>query len=137
MSSLVQLLDSITKQQYEIKALTNDQIKVQPKAPKSYRIIVKALTEKTQNSTHTNKPKVERNYKVVLKNLHYSINTDDIKNEIEKLGHAVTNRWNIRQYKTKKLLPMFFFELKPVLNNKDIYNVEFLQQCKIKFESPK
>ena len=32
---------------------------------------------------------------------------------------------------------MFFFELKPVLNNKDIYNVEFLQQCKIKFESPK
>jgi hypothetical protein len=29
---------------------------------------------------------------------------------------------------------MFFVELKPVPNNKDIYNIEYLQQCKIKFE---
>jgi hypothetical protein len=29
---------------------------------------------------------------------------------------------------------MFFIELKPAPNTKDIYEVEYLQQCKIKFE---
>jgi hypothetical protein len=29
---------------------------------------------------------------------------------------------------------MFFVELKPALNNKDIFNVEYIQQCKIKLE---
>jgi hypothetical protein len=32
---------------------------------------------------------------------------------------------------------MFFVDLKPAPNNKDIFNVEFIQQCKIKFEPPK
>jgi hypothetical protein len=32
---------------------------------------------------------------------------------------------------------MFFVELKPAPNNKDIYEVEYLQQCKIKFEPSK
>jgi hypothetical protein len=32
---------------------------------------------------------------------------------------------------------MFFVELKPTLNNKDIFNVEYIQQCKIKFEPHK
>jgi hypothetical protein len=73
----------------------------------------------------------------VLKNIHYSINPADIKTEIEKLGHTVTNIWNIKQYGTKLPLSMFFVELKPAPNNKDIFLVEYLQQCKIKFEPPK
>jgi hypothetical protein len=32
---------------------------------------------------------------------------------------------------------MFFVDLKPAPNNKVIFNVEFIQQCKIKFEPPK
>jgi hypothetical protein len=32
---------------------------------------------------------------------------------------------------------MFFVELKPAANNKDIFNVEYMQQCKIKLEPPK
>jgi hypothetical protein len=31
---------------------------------------------------------------------------------------------------------MFFVDLKPAPNNKDIFNVWFIQQCKIKFEPP-
>jgi hypothetical protein len=40
---------------------------------------------------NTFKPKEERNFRVVLNNMHYSINPDDIKAEIEKLGHKVAN----------------------------------------------
>jgi hypothetical protein len=33
--------------------------------------------------------------------MHYCINPEEIKTEIEKLGHTVTNIWNIKQYGTK------------------------------------
>jgi hypothetical protein len=41
-----------------------------------------------------------RSYRV-LKNMHYFMNPEDIKIEIEKLGHMVKNMWNINQYRTK------------------------------------
>jgi hypothetical protein len=73
----------------------------------------------------------------MLKNMYYSINPEEIKTEIENLGHTVTNIWNIKQYRTKLPLSMSFVELKPAPNNKDIFNVEYIQQCKIKFEAPR
>jgi hypothetical protein len=57
--------------------------------------------------------------------MHYSINPEEIKTEIENPVHTVTNILNIKQYRTKLTLSMFFFvELKPVPNNKDIFKVE-------------
>jgi hypothetical protein len=108
---------------------------VQPTTADSYRSITHTLTAKGAEF-HTFKPKEERNYRVVLKYMDYSINPDDIKAEIEKLGHKVANIWNIKQFWTKLPLSMFFVDLKPAPNNKDIFDVEFLQQCKITFEPP-
>jgi hypothetical protein len=45
--------------------------------------------------------------------MHYSINPDDIKAEIENLGYKVANIWNIKQYRTKLPLFMFFVDLQP------------------------
>jgi hypothetical protein len=39
--------------------------------------------------------------------MHYSIDTEDIKAEIAKLGHTVTNIWNAKHYRTKQPLSMF------------------------------
>jgi hypothetical protein len=69
--------------------------------------------------------------------MHYSINPEEIKTEIVKLGHTVTNIWSSIQYRTKLPLSMSFVEMKPVPNNKDIFNAEYIQQCKIKFEPPR
>jgi hypothetical protein len=55
----------------------------------------------------------------------YSINPEEIKTEIENLGHTVTNISNIKQYRTKLPLSMFFVELKPAANYKDIFSVKF------------
>jgi DNA-binding protein H-NS len=52
-SPLIQLLEQIEKQQYEIKALADNQVKVQPKTSESYRVIIKALAKKC-NFTPTN-----------------------------------------------------------------------------------
>jgi hypothetical protein len=43
-----------------------------------------------------------------------------IKTEMEKLGHKVTNIWNIKQYRTKLPLSMFF----ACPNNKDIFSLQ-------------
>jgi hypothetical protein len=55
--------------------------------------------------------------------MHYSINPEEIKTEIENLGHTVTNIWNTEQYRTMLPLSMFFVELKHAPNNRDIINV--------------
>jgi hypothetical protein len=68
--------------------------------------------------------------------MHYSINPEEIKTEIVKLGHTVTNIWNIIQHRTKLPLSMSFVEMKPAPNNKDIFNAEYIQQCKINLNLP-
>jgi hypothetical protein len=65
-SPFIQLLEQIAIQQYEVKALAHNQVKVQPKTSESYRIIIKAFTEKRMHF-HTYKLKEERSYRVVLK----------------------------------------------------------------------
>jgi hypothetical protein len=76
-----------------------------------YTVAIKALVEK-KTAFHTYKPKYERNYRVVLKNLHFSINPADIQSEIEKLEYTVTNIYNIKHHLTKLPLPIFFVDLK-------------------------
>jgi hypothetical protein len=109
---------------------------VQPTTADSYRSITHTLTAKSAEF-HSFKPKEERNYKEVLKHMHYSINHNDIKAEIEKPAPKVANIWNIKQFRTKLPLSMFFVHLKPAPNNMDILHVEFLQQCKITIEPPR
>jgi hypothetical protein len=45
-SPRIQLLEQIAKQQYEIKALADNQVKIQPKTSQSYRTSTEALAEK-------------------------------------------------------------------------------------------
>jgi hypothetical protein len=47
-----------------------------------------------------------------------------------------TGKW-ITYFFKQKLSKSIFMDLKPATNNKDIFNVEYLQQCKVKFEPPK
>jgi hypothetical protein len=51
---LLQLLDHVVKQQYEIKELTGNQVRVQPITPDSYRAIIRALAEEKMHSIFTN-----------------------------------------------------------------------------------
>jgi hypothetical protein len=120
-SPLLLLLEQIAPKQYETKSLANNQVKVQPANIDSYRTITKALSDR-HTAFHTYKPKEDRSYRVVLRNMHYSIPTD-IKTEIEKLGHQVTNIWNVTQYRTKLPLSMFFVDLKPAPNKQTSFKL--------------
>jgi len=43
------------------------------------------------------KPKQDRSFRVILKNVLPTFNTEDIKDAIEEIGHKVVNLWNIKQ----------------------------------------
>jgi hypothetical protein len=59
--------------------------------------------------------------------MYYSTNPEEIKTDIEKLGRMVTNVCNMKQYRTNLPFSMFFVELKPAPNNKDTFNLEYIQ----------
>lgn len=133
---LINLLDKHVNGKYTIKVLQNDRVKIQPHTTETYPETVKLLKDK-DTEFYTYKPKGERSFKVILKNMHPSMDTNDIKTQLNEQGHIVTNIWNIKQRSTKKPLPIFIIELKPQTNNKLIYDIKRLLNCNIYFEPPR
>jgi len=136
MQPLTELLNETVKRDYEIKVLRADEVKIQPKSAQAYTIIVRELKNKG-TEFHTYKLKQERSFRVVLKNMHPSTDEKELKAAINSLGHQVTNVWNIKNRVTKKPLPMYFIDLKPNVNNKQIYDTKFHLNCRIIFEPPR
>lgn len=126
----------ISPTQYSYKALGDGQIRVMVKTIDSYRTLVSYLKFKNI-SFHTFQLKTDRAYRVVVRNLHYSTNTDDIKTFIEKFGHKVRNISNIKSYLTKEPLSMFFVDLEPKDNNKEIYNLTHINNAIVNIEPPR
>lgn len=133
---LQQLLDEHGPTNYEIKVLNDNRIKIQTKTPDTYKEIIKQL-ERKNTEFYTYRPKQERSFKVVLKNIHSSTDTEDIQLALKEMGHDALNIWNMKQRVTKKALHMFIVELAPKSNNKQIYDVKSLLNCRIKIEPPR
>lgn len=134
-SALTNALDVVAKNKYELKVLKNNEIKIQTQDSNSFSSINTLLKQKDTHY-YTYKPKDQKGFKVVLRNMHYSTNKDDIVSELAELGHKVVNISNILQRSTKKPLSLFAIELASSQNNKTIYNVSSLLHCKISFEPP-
>jgi hypothetical protein len=73
---------------------------------------------------HTCQIKDEMAYRLAIRNLHHSVTTDEIKEEVEKQGHSVPNILTVRHRQTKEPLSLFFMELEPKENNKSIYEIK-------------
>ena len=74
---------------------------------------------------------------MTLRHLHYSIYSDDIKDELEGLGHTARNALNIRHRLCKAPMPLYFVDLEPRDNNKSIYDLQFLCNMRISVEAPR
>src|SRR5436190_13671343 len=69
--------------------------------------------------------------------MHFSTDINDIKTSLQELGHNVRNIINMRHFKTKQPLSMFFIDLEPSSINRDIFDVQYLMNAKIIFEPPR
>jgi hypothetical protein len=133
---MIDNLPTITeKETYQCKILRNDTVKINTQNPETYRKLIRHLnSEKIIH--HTYQMKQDRAYRVVIRNLHYSIPIDEIKEELKKKGHTVHNILNIRHRVNKYPLSMFYIDLEPKENNKEIYNLQYLNNMKINVEPP-
>lgn len=125
----------ISKDDYTFRCSNQDTIKLCPSTIDAYRKLVRHLNE-LKVQFHTYQLKSEKCYRVVLKNMHYSTDIEDIKNAIEQQNHKVRNIVNARHFQTKLPLSMFFIDLEPEPNNKEIYNLQYLLNAKVVFEPP-
>lgn len=134
--NMIESIESvITKDSYSYKCITRDKVKINTLTIDDYRTLVKHLTE-LKVGFHTYQIKKDRAYRVVLKNMHFSTDLKDIKEAIESHGHAVRNVSNLKS-RSKDPLSIFFVDLEPAPNNKNIFTVEFLLNAKIVFEPPR
>ena len=102
---LLKLLNEVAPNEFEMKILKNDEVKVQPKTEEKYSVITKSLIEKNAKF-HTFKLKSERPFNVVLKGLHYSTAVEDIKSELENIGFDVIKVSNVKRRLSKALFSM-------------------------------
>lgn len=64
------------------------------------------------------------------------MDVSEIKHELGEKGHKVRNICNILNRLTKEPLSLFYVDLEPAPNNKDIYKIDRIQNAKIQFEPP-
>lgn len=128
-------LDEVAKDNYTLKVIGTERVRIQPTRKEDYSAIYKAL-EDNGSQFHTYEVKANRAFRVVLKNLHPSTDLKELKETLKLKGHEARNVHNITQRGTKMPLPLFFVDLEPKENNKDIFNIEYIMHQKITFEAP-
>ena len=133
---LIELPNNTGKDNYVIKRIKVDQMKVQTNTSDTFRKVTKSLNEKNAGY-HTYQLKADERYKEVIRGLHPKTNTDNISEELAKIGHQVRSINNITRYDTKQALPLFLTELELKNNNKDIYEIKKVLNTIITVEPPR
>ena len=123
-------------EQYSTKSLSNNVIKINCVTPEKYRTLIRHL--KGNNIYyHTYQLKEERTYRIVIKHLHHSTDIEEIRQELLELGHKARNIINAQHRITKEPLNLFFIDLEPAQNNKEVYEITALQNKIIQIEPPR
>lgn len=130
------LKEALKTEDFEIKSLANDKIKITPKTPNTYREIIKHLSANS-HVYYTYQLKQERAYRVVLRHIHHTVDVKDIKAALLEKDHKVRNIINVRHRLTKSPLPLFFVDLEPKPNNKEVFKINRLLNCVVAFEPPR
>lgn len=125
----------ITKNEEFSCKSTMKNIKINLQSANSYRAVIKLFNE-NKLEYHTYQTREEKPYRVVIRNLHHTIPTDYIKDDIESNGFLVKNVTNILKAHSKEPLPLFFVDLNPSPNNQDIFKLKTICFTKIKIEAP-
>ena len=120
-------------EQYSTKSLSNNVIKINCVTPETYRNLIRYLKE-NNIYYHTYQLKEERAYRIFIKHLHHSTDIEEIRQEMLELGHKARNILNAHHRITKEPLNLFFIDLEPAENNKELYKFTALQNRIIQIE---
>lgn len=148
-------IKSCVKNPVSYKALANGEIKITTADETDYRKIKSLLKgiREIQNELmsnpnneidyHTYQLKSEKLFRFVARGLPPSTSCNEIKNDVEKHGHTVTSIMNVIKKTTKDgktnhiRYPLFYIDILPNENNKDVYKITGLADFDVKIEAPK
>jgi len=74
---------------------------------------------------------------MVLKYLHHTTETEDIRQDLLQQGHVARNIVKVRHRITEEPLNLFFIDLEPATNNKEIDKITAIQNKIIHIEPPR
>lgn len=140
-------IEEASGHEQQLKTLANGDIKILTGDEHQFRRTVKILEEQ-KIEYHRYQLKSEKMFRVVIRGLHPETDICDIKRDLSDQGHLANHVSNIQIKKkvdsknknsdwTFIRLPLFFVDLEPQDNNKDIYQLKKLSHQIIKVEPPK
>lgn len=119
---------------YITKTLPN-KIKIQANTVRSYKILKKYCDDKDIPS-HTYQLKSDRAFKIMLKNIHHSFPIASLTEAINAMGHNVRRINKVWNKKFQYFYNMFKVELEVAHNNKDVYNINYIDNMEVVVEPP-
>jgi hypothetical protein len=123
-------------EQFYTKSMANNLIKINCFTPETYRTLIKHFKD-TNVFYHTYQLKQETAFRVVLKYLHHTTDIEEIRQDLLQQGHVARNIVNAHHRITKEPLNLFFIDLEPDKNNKEIYKITAIQNKLIHIEPPR
>jgi hypothetical protein len=129
------LSEMLDEEQYTTKCLADNTIKVNCRRP-DYRKLITFL-KGNKVIYHTYQRKEEPAFRIVLKHIHHSTRIQEIQTELMKRGHRVRNIINGRHRVIKEPLNLFFINLEPSANNKEVYEINYIQNKAVFIEPPR
>lgn len=118
-------VEKLIEKRYTLKTLAEFKVRMQVENKEDYKKVFEMLKEK-KTEFHSFQLKDERCFRVIIKNLHQATETEEIVEALKEVGHTVMNVSPVRSKRTGNDLPMFYINLKPQDNNKEVYDINRL-----------
>ncbi|KAM8702734.1 hypothetical protein ACLKA7_000864 [Drosophila subpalustris] len=120
---------------FKIKNIGSSSARLTVEDGKTYRE-VQNLLQANEIPYNSWQPKEERSFRVVARGLHSDTDKQDISDDLIALDHKVRNIHNASSRTSGKKLNLFFIELEPAPNNKQICDVKIINHQVVAFEPP-
>lgn len=126
----------ISRKDFSYKSLIRNVIKVMISSIGIYRKLAKYF-DRREISYRIYQVCKERVYRGVIKGLHHTTPPEDIKVVLIVQGHDVRKISNVCSRVLKKPLAMVYVDCDPKINNKEIYEIRYINNAVVTIEPPK
>jgi hypothetical protein len=116
-------------------ASTREGVTIYPSEPAHYRQIVNSF-RRSGVPFHTYQLSEDKAYRIVIRGLHHSVDTQDIAQDLIARGYKVRQVTNILS-RDKVSLPLFFVDLDSGSSNSSIFKIDTMFHSKITVEEPR
>ncbi len=124
----------VDKNDYTYKVVRGKQTIIYVSNIELYKKVWKSIRE-AKLIHHTFPTKEDKSYRVILKGIHPTdVDEDELKEELKTKGHIVKTIAGMKSKKSGMPLPMYFVNLQQQENNKEIFNIRYLNNVRITFE---